>query len=75
MRSGRGHHTFGRYLGQRINRQVARDNDQMLLGVQRGLASGHAPAGPIADSEIAVRQFHALLRRLLAVQERPASRG
>jgi phenylpropionate dioxygenase-like ring-hydroxylating dioxygenase large terminal subunit/DNA-binding transcriptional regulator YbjK len=64
-----------RYLGQRINRQVARDNDQMLLGVQRGLASGHAPAGPIADSEIAVRQFHALLRRLLAVQERPAARG
>ncbi len=65
-----------RYLGQRINRQVARDNDTLLLRVQRGLASGHAPGGPIADSEVAVRQFHALLRRRLAVdQDRPAAGG
>jgi len=58
-----------RWLGQRINARVARENDALLLGVQRGLASGHAPEGPIADSEIAVRQFHAMLRELLALEE------
>ena len=64
-----------RYLSRRINRQVTRDNDELLLRVQRGLASGHAPGGPIADSEVAVRQFHALLRRQLAVQDRPSTVG
>jgi phenylpropionate dioxygenase-like ring-hydroxylating dioxygenase large terminal subunit len=58
-----------RWLGQRINGQVARENDALLLRVQRGLASGHAPGGPIADSEIAVRQFHAMLRELLPAEE------
>jgi phenylpropionate dioxygenase-like ring-hydroxylating dioxygenase large terminal subunit/AcrR family transcriptional regulator len=58
-----------RWLGQRINGQVARENDALLLRVQRGLASGHAPGGPIADSEIAVRQFHAMLLELLPAEE------
>jgi phenylpropionate dioxygenase-like ring-hydroxylating dioxygenase large terminal subunit/AcrR family transcriptional regulator len=62
-----------RYLAERIDRRVAREDDALLLLVQRGRASSHTPAGPIADSEIAVRQFHALLRRRLAVAEPVAS--
>ena len=54
-----------RYLADRIQRRVADENRRILVGVQRGLASGHAPAGPLADSEKAIRQFHAMLKRLL----------
>ena len=54
-----------RYLADRIQRRVADENRRILVGVQRGLASGHAPAGPLADSENAIRQFHAMLKRLL----------
>lgn len=57
--------TAVRYLAHRINRRVAAENRMLLPRVQRGLASGHAPIGPLADSEIAVRQFHATLSRLL----------
>ncbi len=63
-----------RYLARRINRGVAGENAEIFRRVQRGLASGHAPCGPIADSEIAVRQFHAKLRNLLATNE-PAADG
>ncbi len=58
-----------RYLADRINRRVTAESGRLLPRVQRGLASGHAPVGPLAESEIAVRQFHALLRSLLPGEE------
>lgn len=57
--------TVVRYLAGRIHRRVAAENRTILLRVQRGLASDRGPTGPLAESEIAVRQFHAMLRRLL----------
>lgn len=57
------HLAAARYLAERINRRVAREDDALLLLVQRGRGSSHGQGGPIADSEVAVRQFHALLRR------------
>lgn len=63
-----------RWLGQRINARVAQETDALLLRLQRGLGSGLAPSGPIADSEIAVRQFHALLRTLLPLDEAQVDR-
>lgn len=56
-----------RWLADRIERRVARETESLLVRVQRGLASGQAAGGPIADSEIAVRQFHAMLRELVPV--------
>lgn len=61
-----------RYLADRIHRRVMAESARLLPRVQRGLTSGHAAPGPLADSEMAVRQFHGLLRSLLPDEESAA---
>lgn len=51
-----------RYLGQRINRQVNREDEWLCQRVQRGLASSSYSPGPLSGLERWMREFHDLLR-------------
>jgi phenylpropionate dioxygenase-like ring-hydroxylating dioxygenase large terminal subunit len=51
-----------RYLNARINRKVAQEDQDLSERVQQGLrAHGYNP-GPLSGYEVAVRQFHDLIR-------------
>jgi len=51
-----------RYLNMRINRQVAVEDHELSERVQQGLRSHGYNPGPLSGYEIAVRQFHDLVR-------------
>ena len=51
-----------RYLNQRINRQVAREDVDLVEGVQAGLGSRSYNVGQLSRRESRVRQFHDLIR-------------
>jgi len=61
--------TAVRYLADRIHRQVAAENRKILPRVQFGLGSDRVSATALGDTEIAVQQFHAMLRRLLSDED------
>jgi phenylpropionate dioxygenase-like ring-hydroxylating dioxygenase large terminal subunit len=51
-----------RYLNQRINAQVGREDVALVEGVQAGLGSLGYGAGPLSGKEARVRQFHDMIR-------------
>ncbi len=51
-----------RYLGQRINRQINREDAWLCGRVQRGLGSRGYTPGPLSELEGWMREFHDLLR-------------
>jgi phenylpropionate dioxygenase-like ring-hydroxylating dioxygenase large terminal subunit len=57
-----------RYLNQRINRQVSREDVALVEGVQAGLGSRSFLAGRLSRKEARVKQFHDLIRASLPSQ-------
>ena len=51
-----------RYLANRINRQVQREDEFLCRRVQQGLASGSYEPGPLSRLENCMLEFHDLLR-------------
>jgi phenylpropionate dioxygenase-like ring-hydroxylating dioxygenase large terminal subunit len=65
-----------RYLNMRINRKVAQEDHELSERVQQGLRSHGYTPGPLSGYEVAVRQFHDLVRAQLPatrLHEPPAS--
>ncbi len=63
-----------RYLNQRINREVNREDTALIERVQAGMGSSSFVAGPLARSEICLRQFASRVRKTLPIareRERP----
>lgn len=60
-----------RYLNARINRQVQREDDKFCYWTNAGLKSSSYRGGPLSEKEVAVRQFHDRIRRLLPVAHEP----
>ncbi len=56
-----------RYLNQRINRQVGREDVDLVEGVQAGLGSRGYRAGILSGKEARVRQLQDLIRRAIPV--------
>ncbi len=54
-----------RYLNWRINRQVNREDTDLIERVQAGMASSSYDAGPLGDSEVCLRQFARKLREFV----------
>ena len=51
-----------RYLSDRINRQVQREDEFLCTRVQQGLASESYEPGPLSGIEHCMHEFHNLLR-------------
>jgi phenylpropionate dioxygenase-like ring-hydroxylating dioxygenase large terminal subunit len=56
-----------RYLNWRINRQVNKEDTDLINRVQAGMASSSYEAGPLGANEICLRQFARKLRALAPV--------
>ena len=63
-----------RYLNQRINAQVGREDVALVEGVQAGLASLGYGAGPLSGKEARVKQFHDMIRAAIPAAEATAFR-
>jgi carnitine monooxygenase subunit len=66
-----------RYLNWRINRQVNKEDTDLINRVQAGMASSSYEAGPLGSTEVCLKQFAAKFRALLPVarHRRPPPRG
>jgi hypothetical protein len=53
-----------RYLNWRINRQVNKEDNDLISRVQAGMASSSYEVGPLAMTEVCLRQFARKLRTL-----------
>jgi phenylpropionate dioxygenase-like ring-hydroxylating dioxygenase large terminal subunit len=53
---------IARYLSDRINRQVNREDRWLCERVQKGLASSSYQPGPLSTIETWMLEFHELLR-------------
>lgn len=62
-----------RYLTNRINRLVSREDKALIESVQQGMASRHFTPGPLGRSEVALRGFNAKLRDLIPECRQPAA--
>jgi carnitine monooxygenase subunit len=62
-----------RYLNWRINRQVNKEDTDLINRVQAGMASSSYEAGPLGTTEVCLRQFARKLRALapMARMRRP----
>jgi phenylpropionate dioxygenase-like ring-hydroxylating dioxygenase large terminal subunit len=56
-----------RYLNWRINRQVNKEDTDLINRVQAGMASSSYEAGPLGATEVCLRQFARKLRALAPV--------
>ena len=56
-----------RYLNWRINRQVNKEDTDLINRVQAGMASSSYEAGPLVTNEVCLRQFARKLRALAPV--------
>jgi phenylpropionate dioxygenase-like ring-hydroxylating dioxygenase large terminal subunit len=66
---------LARYLNNRINRQVQREDETLCRRIQRGITSSSYSPGPLSQIEACMLQFHDMLReRIPAIREpaRPA---
>lgn len=64
-----------RYLNWRINRQVNKEDTILVTDVQSGMQSTSFSMGPLAKSEVCLRNFCSTMRRLIPearMAERPA---
>ena len=66
-----------RYLNWRINRQVNKEDTDLINRVQAGMASSSYEAGPLGSTEVCLKQFARKYRALLPVarQRRPPPPG
>lgn len=67
-----------RYLNQRINRQVGREDVDLVEGVQAGLGSRSYKVGQLSRRESRVKQFHDLIRERISLNrchEKPTATG
>jgi carnitine monooxygenase subunit len=66
-----------RYLNWRINRQVNKEDTDLINRVQAGMASSSYEAGPLGATEVCLRQFARKLRALAPVarERRPPTPG
>lgn len=66
-----------RYLNWRINRQVNREDTDLINRVQAGMGSSSYTVGPLGEAEVCLRRFAAKLRRLIpeACLYRPPAPG
>jgi phenylpropionate dioxygenase-like ring-hydroxylating dioxygenase large terminal subunit len=55
------------YLNRRINRQVQREDEDLIRSVQSGLASSSYGTGILSSKEVCLRQLHDMLREALPV--------
>jgi len=62
---GRREMTAARYLNWRINRQVNREDTELIARVQAGMASESFSAGPLSEREVALRAFCRRIRALI----------
>ena len=56
---------LARYANERINRVVNREDSWLIEGVQRGMASAFFTAGPLAASEVCLRNFAGRIRAII----------
>ncbi len=63
------------YLSRRINTQVMREDDELILSVQEGLVSESYGAGYLSEKEICVRQLHDMVRAAVPIASLPAAPG
>src|ERR1700758_2263440 len=56
-----------RYLNNRINRQVGREDVELVEGVQAGLGSRSYATGPLSRKEARVKQFQDIIRQRIPV--------
>lgn len=66
-----------RYLNWRINRQVNKEDTDLINRVQAGMGSSSYTVGPLGDTEVCLKQFSRKLRRLIpeACHHRPPQAG
>jgi phenylpropionate dioxygenase-like ring-hydroxylating dioxygenase large terminal subunit len=62
-----------RYLSNRINRQVQREDEFLCKRVQRGLASSSYEPGPLSTLEHCMLEFHDLLRERIPEVRQPSA--
>jgi len=55
------------YLNRRINRQVQREDEDIIRSVQAGLGSSSYSAGVLSSREVCLRQLHDMVREALPV--------
>ncbi|MEE8533617.1 MAG: SRPBCC family protein [Alphaproteobacteria bacterium] len=60
-----------RYLNDRINALVQKEDNVLTDRVQGGLASSSYSVGLLSDKELCIRQFHDMVRRVLPVARSP----
>lgn len=60
-----------RWLGARINAQVNREDRELCLRVQRGVASDRYVPGPLSQIEQTLFEFHELLRERIPEARQP----
>ena len=64
-----------RWLNGRINDQVWKEDNKFCFWTDAGLRSSSYHGGPLSDKEVALRDFHDRLRKLLPVARRPEPPG
>jgi phenylpropionate dioxygenase-like ring-hydroxylating dioxygenase large terminal subunit len=66
-----------RYLNWRINRQVNREDTDLICRVQAGMQTSASTLGPLGETEYCLRQFSRKMRRLIpeARLHRPPAPG
>jgi phenylpropionate dioxygenase-like ring-hydroxylating dioxygenase large terminal subunit len=65
-----------RYLNERINRLVNREDTELVARVQDGMASASFSVGPLSESEVCLRSFARKMRALMPEarwRERPTT--
>jgi phenylpropionate dioxygenase-like ring-hydroxylating dioxygenase large terminal subunit len=55
------------YLNFRINSQVQREDEALVVSVQQGLRSGGYSRGVFSEKEVALRQLHEMVRQAVPV--------
>jgi carnitine monooxygenase subunit len=64
---GRREMRAARYLNWRINRQVNREDTDLIRGVQAGMGSSSYDAGPLGETEVCLRAFARKYRELVPI--------
>jgi len=64
-----------RYLCNRINRVVQREDEELCRRVQQGLLSSSYQPGPLSEHEVCVLQFHDLIRSRIPAALEPTPPG
>jgi phenylpropionate dioxygenase-like ring-hydroxylating dioxygenase large terminal subunit len=69
---------LARYLNCRINRDVNREDKDLIERVQAGMASSSFSSGPLGKEEICLRDFAEKMRKTIPIareRQRPSEEG